>query len=95
MSLGRWPGIWDHAWCIVDPHETLDGVHKCDPSRHTARAAPIRLKELRFGPQPHDWLLLWERCEEEWVGLFWSLVEAQDREEEKWANLSLPGSWVE
>ncbi|KAK1751318.1 hypothetical protein QBC47DRAFT_391621 [Echria macrotheca] len=96
-SLREWPEIWDHAWC-TRPYDVFAELPKCHASTHdpNSGARPVRLRKLVVGSKPADWRFEWEICEEEWAGLFWSLVEDPGiQEEEETAEPKLPGSWVE
>ncbi|KAF4343702.1 hypothetical protein FBEOM_2375 [Fusarium beomiforme] len=48
---------------------------------------PIRLLELKFGPTPSEWELVWAP-EFEWMANeFWQMIEKEE--------ISMPGSWVD
>ncbi|CEI64675.1 hypothetical protein FVEN_g3188 [Fusarium venenatum] len=48
---------------------------------------PIRLLELKFGPDPRDWRIVWVP-EFEWMANeFWQLIEKE--------SITMPGSWVD
>jgi hypothetical protein len=48
---------------------------------------PIRLLELKYGPKPSDWEIIWAP-EFEWMAKeFWQMIEKE--------NIVMPGSWVD
>ncbi|KAM0333630.1 hypothetical protein ACHAPQ_005408 [Fusarium lateritium] len=48
---------------------------------------PIRLLELKYGPNPSDWEIIWAP-EFEWMAKeFWQMIEKE--------NIVMPGSWVD
>ncbi|KAK0720945.1 hypothetical protein B0H67DRAFT_209180 [Lasiosphaeris hirsuta] len=95
--LRRQPEAWEHAWCTLDPFDAIfRDIVNCDSTLHSSEIPPIRLRKIFVEPRPIDWGFVWETCEEEWAGLFWSLIEAAPKlQHEEDTIPTLPCSWVE
>ena len=87
----RHPEYWDHAWCAL---LYSDGWDRSPHPEHYFKLPAARLQEIRYGPKPEDWRLVWETYEDEWPSQFWTGVEARLQREEA-LRLRAPGAWIE
>ncbi|KAF4449123.1 hypothetical protein F53441_7519 [Fusarium austroafricanum] len=54
---------------------------------NTNHWVPIRLLELKFGPTPTEWEIIWAPEFESFAYQFWQMIEKE--------NVKMPGSWVD